>query len=1015
MDSYFYKGFTLFLFLSASASNFAQHYFPKPENYNLEAGISQSFINCIAQDKSGFLWIGTQEGLNCFDGYEFKVFKNDQADSTTLSNNNIRDIYVDNKDNIWIGTHGGGLNKFDRRTNTFSRFVFTSGYNPEESNNIITKIIPSGKDVLYLGTEKYGLLEFKIAKGELQRVTKFKISSLENNINSVLSVSDDSLLLGTDAGLYIYDKVKRSVKRFLSSSFGNRRVTCLYKRNDGNFFAGTFSGKVFEFNLNQAGSSEKKQIVNQVMDFGVPLTFISSDRQGSILIGTDSSFAVFNEKNLMPLIDSYYFQKRNGLLNLRANIVFIDRSNVLWIGTINMGLFKVAPIYKKFNILNFSNAAVGSNNSVWSILKEKEGTIWIGTDGNGLIRFKTKSGEINNWKKQQYNRTSLSNNSVSSILKDKSGHFWFATFGGGINYMTSDGNFKHYLNIQGNDQSIGSNHVWKIFEDRHGNIWIGSRGGLDCLTFPGRKFIHYKHDENNPSSLSNNSVLTIYEDSGGILWVGTYGGGLNKFDKRTGKFKHYVHSDKDNSSISDNSVMSICEDSNKDLWLGCDIGMNKLDRLTGKFTRYYEKDGLPNNVVYSVIADSNNNIWASTNYGISRFNITKKVFKNYDYRDDLQSNEFNEGAYFYSNDGEIYFGGINGINYFKPSSIHNNSNLPIVVIERIKIFNSEIPFNRFNLMSAKLKLSYDKNYIQIEFAGLEFTDPVKNQYKYILEGFDKNWINAGTRRLAIYTNLDPGEYIFKVKASNNDGVWSDREAALYLSVLPPIWMTWWFKITIGFLIISVVYSIHILKVKRLLEMEHLRLQIASDLHDEVGATLTSLSIQTQLLNLEKDKQKLSSRISLIEALSRRAIETMSDVVWSIDSRNDTLEDLINRMKDFSFQLLNDKQIKTFYSIDISNPAKKISIDVRHNIYLIFKEAINNIAKHSNAGNVEVKILTDQNRFEMHIKDDGVGLNLDGNKNGNGLRNMMMRAKRTGGKLELISDNGLTLKLILNKI
>lgn len=989
----------------------------KFSNYCLNEGLSESLVNTITQDKSGFLWIGTQEGLNCFDGYAFKVFKNDPADTLTLSNNNVRDIYVDDENNLWIGTYGGGLNKFNRQSQTFYHYKLTSAKEPEEPTDIITKIIPSGNDIIYLGTERNGLLKFEIKSGRLERLTKFKIHSPENNINSALSLSKDTLLLGTDAGLYLFDKKKNTFHKYLYETFGQLRITCLFKSSNGKIFAGTFSGKIFMLNTNLPGSVKVKEVLNQLFDFGVPLTFISSDKHGGILIGTDSGLAVFNEIDLSPSKYPHYFPAGNELLKLRANTAFIDRSNVLWIGTVNKGLFKFAPSYKKFNVLNISKAPDKESYSVWSILKEQNGVIWIGTDGNGVFRLNTKTGEIKNWKSNLHDKNSVSNNSVSNILKDRDGHFWFATFGGGINFMSAEGKFKHYFNEPGNDQSISGNHVWKVFEDKAGNIWIGSRGGLDCLTFPGKKFIHYKHDKNDPSSLSNNSVLTIYEDSGGVLWVGTYGGGLNKFDKRTGKFKHYVHSGKDNSSISDNSVMSICEDLNKNLWLGCDIGMNKFDRSTGKFTRYYEKDGLPNNVVYSVIVDSSNNVWASTNYGVSCFNITKKVFKNYDYSDGLQSNEFNEGAYFYSSDGEIYFGGIDGINYFRPSSIIDNSYLPNVVIEKIKIFNTEIPFNQFKPENVKLELSYNDNYIQIEFAGLEFTNPAKNQYKYKLEGLDKNWIYAGTRRLAIYTNLDPGNYVFKVKASNNDGVWSEHEAALFLLVAPPFWMTWWFRFAAVLFILSVFYALHILKAKRLLAFERLRIQIASDLHDEVGATLTSLSIQSQLLNLEKDRHKLSSRINLIEELSARAIGTMSDIVWSIDSRNDTLEDLINRMKDFSFQLLNDKQIQTCYSIKILNPEKKISIDARHNIYLIFKEAVNNIAKHSSAGNAEVKILSELDRFEMYIRDDGIGTNLNENTNGNGngLRNMNMRAKRIGGRLELISNTGLTVKLNIDKI
>ncbi len=1013
MDLSINKTFILFFTVAAIASSTAQQYPAKYENYNLDTGISQSLINCITQDQTGFLWIGTQEGLNCFDGYEFKIFKNDQVDTGSISNNNIRDIYVDSENNLWIGTHGGGLNKFDKRTQTFSQYTYSDSTGSADIHNIITKIIPSGKDVFYLGTENDGLIKFEINKKKMQLLSIFKRSSPENNITSALPVSEDRLLLGTDNGLFIFDKKKNLRRKIHLQNKAIKRITCLYQGTDGKIIAGTFSGLVFKLSLSKLNAA-RVNTINPVLDFGVPITVILSDNHGGILIGTDSSISVFDESNLKPRKDSYYFQNLSGSLKLRTNVIFIDKFNVLWAGTFNKGVFKFAPKYKKFKLLKLSNNPDELNKSVWSILKEQNGIIWVGTDGNGLIKLNTRTGEIKNWRKNNFS-DGLNSNSISSILKDRNNNYWFTTFGGGINFMSREGKFQHYINVPGNDQSISSNHVWKALEDKVGNIWIGSKGGLDCITFPGRKFIHYRHDEKNPASLSNNNVLTIYEDKEGTLWIGTYGGGLNKFERNTGRFVHYIHNNNDPASISDNSVMSICEDKDKNLWLGCDIGMNKFDRRAGKFTRYYEKDGLPNNVVYAVIPDLAGNIWASTNKGISCFNPAKNIFRNYDFRDGLQSNEFNEGAYFQSSEGEIFFGGIDGVSYFKPREISINKNLPTLFIKSIKILNSEFPTNQFIKETHPVNLSYFENYIQIEFAGLEFTEPVKNMYSYKLDGFDNNWITSGARRVAIYTNLSPGKYAFRVRASNNDGKWSNNDASLMIFVSPPFWKTWWFRITAALFILSVLYALHILKVKRMLAFERLRLQIASDLHDEVGATLTSLSIQTQLLNLEKDTNKLSSRINLIEELSIRAISTMSDVVWSIDSRNDTLEDLINRMKDFSSQLLNDMQIQTCYSIKILNPEKKISIDVRHNTYLIFKEAVNNIAKHSNAGNAEVKILSESDMFEMYIHDDGIGTNLNENKNGNGLRNMAMRAKRIGGRLEMTSKNGLTLKLNIDKI
>ena len=1012
MNDFIQKTFLLFLTVTAVTSNTAQQVPVNFENLNNNSGISHPLVNCIAQDQTGYLWIGTHDGLNYFDGYEFKILKNNPSDTSTISNNNIQDIYVDGENNIWIGTHGGGLNKFDKSTQTFSRYIYKGNSIHDVPHNIITKIIPYSKNIFYLGTENEGLIKFEIKSGRMERLFKSQRFLPENNITSALQISSDKLLLGTDDGLFLFDIQKGVRRKILNNNKSQKRITSLCKAIDGSILVGTYSGLMFKLSLNSEALYNSK-LLNPIKDLGVPITFISRDYHGSLLVGTESNLSIFDENNLKPKNNSYYFQNTSGTVKLRTKSIFIDKFNILWVGTFNQGLFKFSQNYKKFINLNFSKNPYESNYSVCSILKEQNGVIWVGTDGNGLLKYNIRNNRFMNGGKSNFN-IRLNGKSISSILKDRRDNYWFATFGDGIYFMDQKGRFKHYYHHLNNAQSISSNHAWKVFEDKVGNIWCCTKGGLDCINYPSGKILHYINEENNPTSLSNNNVLTIFEDKDGILWIGTYGG-LNKFNRTTCRFTRYTHSGNDSTSISDNTVMSISEDKNNNLWLGCEIGLNKFDKKSGTFIRYYEKDGLPNNEIYAAIPDAAGNIWISTNKGISYFNPRENIFRNYDLRDGLQCNEFNEGAYFHSDNGEIFFGGIKGITYFNPGNISINKNLPKVIIKNIKVLNKELPFNQFINETQKVYLSYNENYIQIEFAGLEFTNPAKNLYSYKLDGLDNNWINSGTRRVTIYTNLSPGNYIFRVQASNNDVEWSKNEASLMIYIFPPFWMKWWFRAVIAVIIISILYGIHKMKIKRVVEIEKLRFQIASDLHDEVGAMLTSLSIQVQLLRTGMDKVRLGAKIKLIEELSRKVIGMMSDVVWSIDSRNDTVQQMINQMKDFSSQIFNEKNMEINYSIYVSNPEKKISIDNRHNIYLIFKEAINNVVRHSNSDNVEIKISSVPSKFEMAIIDNGIGLDFNENKNGNGLKNMSMRADKIGGKLNIISNGGLTIKFEIDKL
>lgn len=975
------------------------------QNYNISSGLSQSQVNCILQDSTGYLWTGTQIGLNGFDGYQFTSFFNDPNDSTSLSNNNIRDLMLDDNDDIWIATHGGCLNKFIKKEQLFKRYMFAIDSAGHNQHAVLTKLHKINQNSFLVGTEKNGLLKFDKDKDQFTQLVYFEDNKLQNHITAICNVDNKLTAIGTESGLFIINL--KDVK-IVNSLLDNKHITTIINSKPGIIIT-DYKGKLYK--IEKENIIKHKPVISTVHDFKVPVNSIYDDGE-NIFIGVDTCLIISPNDELKINSKEIESDELQILSGLRIKSFFKDRSNVLWIGTIDKGLFRFPPNQHNFHTLHLNNVLKNSS-SVWSVIKDSQDKIWIGSDGDGLICYNRKNNSYKQWINNADDGNSLSNNYVSSILESSDGKIWVSTYGGGVNVF--DGNVFKHLDVNTSPYSISHSRVWQVIEDSDNNFWLATKNGLDFYNPKQQTVKHYQKDDN-PDSLNNDVILTVFEDSENLIWIGTYGGGLNLFTKETNTFKAYTHLPNDSSTISDNSVMCICEDSKGYLWIGTDIGLNKFDKKTEKFKRYFEKDGLSNNVVYSVIADTADVIWMSTNKGISRFDLVKNEFKNYDYRDGIQSDEFNEGAYFKAKDGEIFLGGLEGITFFYPDEINENLHLTNIVLTALKVFNEDLLPRNYKRDIQNLEVEYNQNYIQIEFAGLEFTDPQKIKYKYKLEGFDNQWNYSGDRHLAIYTNLDPGKYVFKAIATNNDGIWGKEASLINLSVLPPYWMTWWFRISLAVLILFILWSLHKIRLKRLIELEKLRIKIASDLHDEVGASLTSLSIQSQMLSYEKDASKLDKRIEIINNISKNAINTMRDVVWSIDSRNDSLQELIEKMKETSFQILNDRDIDIKYNLNIESPGNKLNIAARQNIYLIFKEAINNTVNHSNATDIEVNIIAQNNSFDMSIKDNGSGINNpeDVHHNG-GLANMKLRAERINGKLEIISNNGVGIELEVSKI
>ena len=806
---------TILIVLSLQVNVYAVENNIKFEHITVDHGLSQSGISCILQDSQGFMWVGTQDGLNKYDGYNFTIYKYDELNSHSLSDNFIASIYEDKSGIVWVGTDNGGLNKFDRKTEQFSRYTHEPDNPNSLSDNRILSIYEDKFGALWIGTNGRGLNKFN---REAEQFTHYSHNSNDPNSlgdNTVFSIYEDklgTLWIGTDGGGL--NKFNRETEQFTHythnpddfNSLSSDTVLSIYEDQSGNLWIGTRGGGLNKFNR------ETRQFIHYTHDPTNPnslsdntVSSINEDQFGNLWLATTSWYGNYYGAGLdkfEPETEEFIHYTHdsanpNSLSDNTVSYVFKDNSEILWIGTAFGGINLLDRKEQKFTHFKHNPADSNSlsSNSVGSIYEDQNGILWIGTFRGGLNKFDLKTRRFTHYTHDPDNPYSLSSDEVWSIYEDHLGTLWIGTSGGGLNKFDREtGKFTHYKHDHNNINSLSDDSVWSIYEDHLGTLWIGTlNGGLTKFQRETEQFAQYKQDSNNPNSLSDNNIFSIYEDHLGTLWIGTASGGLNKFVRKNEKFTQYKHDPNKPNSLSYDRVLSIYEYPTGTLWIGTyGGGLNKFDIATETFTHYTTKDGLPNNSVIGILADDDGNLWLSTGKGLSKFNPQNETFRNYDISDGLQGNEFDGvKAHFRSKTGKMFFGGLNGFNAFYPERVKDNPHIPPIVLTDFKKFNESAKLEKPISETKEIKLSYKDNFFGFEFAALDYTNPSKNQYAYKLEGFDKDWIYAGTRRYATYTNLDGGTYTFRVKGSNNDGVWNEKGTSVKIIITPPPWKTWW--------------------------------------------------------------------------------------------------------------------------------------------------------------------------------------------------------------------------------
>ncbi|MGD8634101.1 MAG: two-component regulator propeller domain-containing protein, partial [Anaerolineales bacterium] len=780
------------------------------ERISLDQGLSQSTVTAITQDQHGFMWFGTADGLNRFDGYRFITYRHIPADEQSLSNNQVTSLLVDGEGSLWVGTLDG-LSRYLPDQQAFRTYRNVPDDRSSLSGDHVLAIYEDSAGTVWVGTDD-GLNAYDPESDAFtvyQHDDNRGESLVNNRVQSIVEDRAGALWIGTFDGLDEFDRDSNTFSHFQFDpidrfSLTNSNIQSLIIDTQGILWIGTQGGGLNRW------IPEFRQFENYQYNSTLPQSLSDNriwsmfeDPAGVLWIGTERGLNAFDtnrevfQRYLNNPLDP------NSLSNNTVYSIFEDRSGVLWIGTESAGLNKHDVFSKRFtHIRNDPNDPFGlPDNNIHSLFADQDGTIWIGSE-RGLTGMQLRTRRFLQYRHDPVNPFSLSSNLVTAILRDRDGILWVGTTDGLNRLDDRISTFTRYAPRPSGASSISASGINVLYEDHDGNLWIGTENGLNRHDATLDRFIRYYpagSDEEQPG----NQISTLLEDSHGTLWVGTHGGGLFQFDRvQELFFRNFTLDLQDPGSLSSDNVTSVLESSDGTLWVGTMQGLNRLDRPTGTFSKYYESDGLPNDVIHALLEDQLGRIWISTNQGLARFDPDTGIFRSFTPRDGVQSYEFNSASAT-SPDGRLIFGGVNGFNLFDPLQITDNLYVPEIVMTSLSQAGEVLDLEQAIADVHAISLHWPDNFFEFEFSGLHYAQPENNEYAYFLDGFDRDWNLIGNRRFGRYTNLPAGSYTLYLKAANYDGLWNSSAASLDVTVVPPFWATRAFQIVLaGFLLLA---------------------------------------------------------------------------------------------------------------------------------------------------------------------------------------------------------------------
>jgi signal transduction histidine kinase/ligand-binding sensor domain-containing protein/DNA-binding response OmpR family regulator len=990
---------------------FSQFQSIKFKHLSVQDGLSRSWVKCIHQDKFGFLWLGTSDGLNKYDAYTFKIYKHSSAKKNSLNNNDINVIYEDNKGNLWVGTHVG-LNIYDRENDEFIPINAIKTY--------VDCVYEYENGTQLIGTP-VGL--FVLNPSDLSAKQVYS----DGYVMDILMDSNNNCWLATINGLQLVDTSDYSYHTINlpghEENTGNNSIQKLLQDSNGRIWIGTSNQGLFVMDYPENNPSKplfyhyKPDPFNKTSVSQGAIYSLLEDNNKRLWIGIENGgLNIIHLNNFDRNSCKFYYYTHNpnnnsSITNNSIHDIYMDDQNTIWLGIYNGGLNFYNELSQKFIHIKQDPISKNSlNNNNVNVIHEENNLVWIGTE-EGLNIWDKKTNTYKHYTHDHNDKQSIGSNAIWSIFRDSRGKMWIGTWNGGLNqFIEGTGKFKRYTYNEKDTNSIGGNNIYGITEDKDGYLWIASMlGGLNKFDYKTQKFTRYKY-KLGKNSLPTDWVVKVLESSNGELWIATTEA-LTLFDRETGKFIIFKNNSLDERSISYNGITDIFEDSQQHIWLATNNGLNLFHSEDSSFTCYQVKDGLPNNSIKAICEDNEGNLWLTTNNGLSKFSNAINIpqfprFINYDVTDGLQGNEFADRSIYKGNDGFIYVGGSNGFNAFYPDKIKENTFIPEIVFTDLLIYNKSVtkgdkdsPLQQHIGMAEEVNLTRKHSVFSIEYAALNYIAPEKNEYAYMLEGFDKSWNYVGSKRMATYTNLDPGKYIFRVKASNNDNIWNTAGKQIIINVLPAWWQTWFAKaiyILIGLIALYFFrkYTIVSTTFKNKLWFEHienqkseelykLKFQFFTNISHELRTPLTLIEgpinrlLRSNFANAELQmvKNNVSRLVTLVnQILDFRKIE--SDQMKLNLMKIDVIELIQNAFFNFSY-LAEQKRI----NLEFSSSVNKLEIHIDEDkIQKIISNIVSNAVKYTPEGGlillkIDLKKNLTENKdlLKIIIKDTGKGI------------------------------------------
>ena len=943
------------------------------EIFSYRKGLSQNTINCITQDSRGFLWIGTWDGLNRFDGYNFKIYKPDYANSYgKISNETVNAIAEDKSGNLWVGTDNG-LNYYRYKTDLFENFHFNYYNTNSIPSDSISSLVFDRDGNLWIGTKR-GLCRYETQVRKFTTFSKnLKESSIPSDVVRALVVDNKSRIwIGTSMGLACMDPSTGKVRRIpLQSCKNNEYVdifSLLYTNNQ--VWMATSCG------VRVISTITFKEVIPDGLPADIADMQVNKlilDRNNRIWFGTlENGIYLFdlNTKAVTSIFSSY--DSRYGLSDNSILSLFSSRAGEVWVGTWH-GLNIFSEYSYKFPHYRISGPQfLYSNNLIWSFTSLQNGNLLVSTNG-GLIEF-----DMNLRTFKPFAANSLKTIPTRAIYTTKDGQLAIGTFAEGLYLLDQRGNvLKH---IQAGPGGIAGNAIWNIKQDNNNNLWLAATGGVSCVNLKTFEIQSWKYPGYSSSNaISSDQAYHIVIDRFGEVWISTFNG-INKLNPATGKITVIRHENKDPRSLSNDRVMSGFEDSKGTLWFATfGGGLNKYDRNSGKFICFTRDKGLPDNVIYDIVEDTQGYLWLTSNTGLIRFNPRNNSYVKYDVNDGVQSHEFNLGAAFRLADGSIAVGGMNGFNVFNPDQIKINKQIPKIAITEFSIFGNS--YKTYIEDGDKIVLEPDENFFSISFSALDYTNPSKNQYAYMLKNYDKDWILVdASHRRADYTDVKPGTYEFVVRASNSDGVWNETGISFTIVIKPPFYKTWWFRISLIAMALLITYLFirgrikkvrlknevesRVLKIeKEMFELEQKALRLQMNPHFIFNSlnSIQSYIVSNDTENAINYLAKFSQLMRLILTSSREAIIPVSQEI-SLLKHYLELENMRFRNR-FAYEIRVDSKMDVEY---MGIPPMIIQPYVENAIIHGFMN------KKSGSCNLLIQLWEKENQLMVVVEDNGIG-------------------------------------------